>query len=308
MTDHIFDINLRTLALGQHGLVSRAQARAAGGTAEMIRLRLASPDWDAVTYRVLRLVGTPSSDQHRAMAAVLDAGPGTAVSHQSAAAMWGLPGFDAGTIHVSRPRGGPARSSPLAVVHWPTWLPDQHVSRLDGVPVTTVARTIFDLASDLHPKRVARTVDNALARRLVRASAIVGLCSSLAEQGRAGTRLMRELMAERDGAYVAPESGLEARFLALVAAAGLPTPERQVDVGGDDWVGRVDFLFRPERLVAEIDGDLSHTALLDQEADDERDRRLRAAGYEVVRVTARQVWYRPDEAISLLRAALSRAA
>ena len=66
-----------------------------------------------------------------------------------------------------------------------------------------------------------------------------------AARGRAGSGVLRQLLIERGGRYAAPESELEARFIALVSASGLPQPERQVDLGdADSWIGRVDFVYR----------------------------------------------------------------
>ena len=82
-----------------------------------------------------------------------------------------------------------------------------------------------------------------------------------------------------------PGSGLEADFLAMLVAAGMPLPEGQVDLGGEDgWVGRVDFYYRDLKLVIEVDGDAWHTAYLDKISDERRDASLRAAGFEVERI------------------------
>ncbi|MDQ3640247.1 MAG: endonuclease domain-containing protein, partial [Actinomycetota bacterium] len=103
--------------------------------------------------------------------------------------------------------------------------------------------------------------------------------------------------ADRVEGYVAPESGLEARFLSIVQAAGLPLPVRQRDLGGEEWVGRVDFLYPEERLVVEIDSARHHTTLSDEAADTDRDRALHEAGYRVVRIGEQLVWHRPQEVV-----------
>ncbi len=119
---------------------------------------------------------------------------------------------------------------------------------------------------------------------------------------------MRQLLADRGAGYIPPASGLEARFFALMVEAGLPLPERQVDLGGESWVGRVDYLYRHLGLVVEVDSDVHHTSKLDAEADARRDQRLRAAGFEVLRVTGEQLGERPQEVVALVRAALREAA
>lgn len=178
------------------------------------------------------------------MAAVLDAGPGAVVSHHSAARLWRFPGFIEEEIHVSWPRRGGTRYQPtLAILHGPGVLGPSHVTSACAIPVTTVVRTLFDLAGVVHPARLERALDNALSRRFTTTIALHELTSELALHGRPGSTVMRALMAERGTGYIPPESGLEARFLSLLRSNGLPEPARQVDVGGERWVGRVDFAY-----------------------------------------------------------------
>src|SRR5690606_18651631 len=106
---------------------------------------------------------------------------------------------------------------------------------------------------------------------------------------------------ERGGEYVAPESELERRFLALVRNHGLPEPERQVDLGDDEWIGRVDFLFRGARIVVEVDGAEFHDGLLDRRRDEKRDARLAAAGWYVLRFRWSDVVDRPNRVAQAIR-------
>lgn len=163
------DLGLRALAERQHGVVGRRQAHELGADRHHLRRRLESPDWEAVTPVVMRLVGVRRTFRQRCMAAVLDAGAGAGVSHESAAALWRLPGFSPGPMHVSRPSG----RSALATVHR-TVLPDGHARRVENIPATDPARTIFDLAGVLHPNRTERALDNALARGLTTVGASGG--------------------------------------------------------------------------------------------------------------------------------------
>ena len=291
------DVDLRALAGQQHGVIGRRQAIELGADRHHLRRRLESPDWEALTPVVMRLVGARRTFRQRCMAAVLDAGSGAAVSFESAAALGRLPGFPPGPMHVSRPTG---RSS-LARVHR-TNVADAHVRRFEGIPVTSPARTIVDLAGVLHPKRTERLIDNALARRLTTVGALRQVADELAGQGRSGTALMRRLLSERDLSYVAPESNLEARFEWIVEQAGLPPLIRQRHVGGDDWAGRVDYLDPDRKAIVEIDSDLHHSTLLDQAADARRDEAMREAGYTVIRLKERQVWHQPDEVVRRLLA------
>ncbi|MDQ6796673.1 MAG: endonuclease domain-containing protein [Actinomycetota bacterium] len=167
---------------------------------------------------------------------------------------------------------------------------------------------MFDLAGALHPARLERALDNTLARHLTTVVALGAITLELAKHGRPGSALMRTLLAERGADYVAPESGLEARFLSLLRDNGLPEPDRQVDVGGDQWVGRVDFVFPGRRLVIEVDSSMHHSAALDREADRRRDADLWAAGYRVLRITDDQIWFRPRQVVAEVRFALAPSA
>jgi len=302
------DSAMRELAEKQHSVVSRRQALDLGATRENLAARLSSPEWEPMTTRVLRLSGSVPTPEQRYMAAVLDAGGGAVLSHEAAAALWGLPGFPPTKPVVTRRRGATSRPIGLGRVCEVDSLAPEHATIAVGIPVATVARTLFDLAGILHPGRSERALDNALGRHLTTLYAVRVVVEDLAKRGRPGSTLMRRLMEERGDGYVAPESGLEARYLSLLRSAGLPLPELQRDLGGDAWVGRVDGLFPEFRLIVEIDSAIHHTTKLDRQADAARDQALRAAGYRVLRITDAQIWYRPDQVVSATRAALAAAA
>ncbi len=299
---------MRALAERQHGLVARRQLLRLGASREAVQGRLRSPGWESLTSQVLRLVGSSRTFAQCCMAGVLDAGPGATASHLTAAFLWGLPGFTATEVHVSRARTSTSRVSSIAVVHESRFFPEHHRTALDRVAVTTVARTLFDLAGCVHPLRAERALDNALARRLVDLPALRAMAIEVLEHGRTGSALMRRLLDDRGVGYIPPASGLEARFFAVLVGAGVDPPERQVDLGGDAWEGRVDFYYRRQRLIIEIDSDRHHTSKLDAEADARRDAALRAAGFRVLRITEDQLRHRPQEVVALVRRALGEVA
>lgn len=296
--------DLRKLAEHQHGVISRVQGRELGVS---VRNGIERADWERVSPRVIRLVGAPRTPHTAVMAAVLDAGIGAVASHHTAAALWGLTGFDLTRPQVTQPYGADKYRPTLGRLHRTRLLPAHHVTTVDGIPVTTVVRTIFDLAAVLHPARTERVLDSALAVSPALLPALHRMLPELAERGRTGIRLMRELLAERPMGFVAPESGLEARLIHLLDEAGIAT-RRQVDLGGDGWIGRVDLLVVGTNLVIEADSARFHTSRLDRERDARRDAVLRAAGYEVLRVTEEDVWHRPSEVVQRLRVALRRSA
>jgi len=296
------DADLRALAELQYGMVARRQARQLGASASALKYRVLSPDWELETQCVLRLRGSDRSDAQRAMAAVLDAGHAAVLSHHSAAAWWDLPGFDLAELHVTRSRGRSGRRSPLAQLHEVRLLPPGHITVLRHVPVTTPARTLFDLAGSVHPKRVERALDNAWSERIVDGCRMAAVLDDLGKRGRPGTQVIRALLAERGPNYVPPASGLEGRVRDLAKRAGL-SPVRQVDVGGEVWLGRVDFYDRKARIVVQIDSERYHSALIDRRADDEQTVAMRAAGLEVLRFSDAEAWYHGNEVVAKLRRA-----
>jgi len=181
--------------------------------------------------------------------------------------------------------------------------PAEHLTVVDGIVTTRVARTLVDLAGVLHPGRTERIVDSSLAAGLVSLGTLRTTFADMAGRGRRGAAVMRAIVDARGAGYVAPESELEARFLALVRGAGLPEPVRQLDVGSvDGWVGRVDVGFPAAKVIVELDGRTHHSSKLDREADARRDARLRAAGWRhIERFGWVEVTVSPDAVLARLR-------
>ena len=301
------DEDLRAVAAQQYRLVSRRQARALGARTSGLRSRVRHADWEEPTPRVLRLIGAPAGIRQDLMLAVLDAGPGAVVSHRTAAALWRLPGFVFATLEVSRPRSRSRHPCQAATAHHPRRLGHHHLTERYGIPVTTLARTVFDVAGGIHPGRLDRLLDTVVARSPSVLVALRAVHEELAEHGRRGSAALGAALATRPDGYVATASGLEARFARILGEAGEPPLDRQVDVGGHEWVGRVDFVDRAGRILVEVDSDLHHSSALDRAHDRRRDEALLAAGWaEVVRVTEDEVWRRPEAAVARIRAARRR--
>lgn len=317
---------LRDTIERQHGVVTAEQLRSKGASPKAIRSLVDAGRLVTAGGLVYAVPGAPDTSHRALWVAVLDlrsdrTAHGLAVvARRAAARLDGVAGFPERDVdmlvHERRNRHAPERRRGLATVRTTSWLPANHVRVLDGLPTTTLARTIFDLAgmsSDarrrrglpyVHPKRVERCLDTALGRGLDLA-AVADVVATLGGRGRPGTALMRRLLDDRSAGYVATESELEDLLLAVLAARGVPLPERQVEVGDDEQpIGRVDFVYRPERLVLEADSRRHHTALMDWAHDRRRDARLAASGWRVIRVTWSDLVDRPDEVAATVRQAL----
>lgn len=302
---------LRILAEQQHGALRLEQARHFGVDDATVARMVARGEVERVGRLVLRLRGAPPTLEQRAMIAVLDAGPGAVISHDSAAALWAIPGFAPEPWQVLRRRRKKDPHPYLATIHETRRLPDYHVVRLDGIPLTSPVRTVFDLANlgRVHPGRIERALDTVMAKGLVGPRALQGMLHDLGGRGRRGTVLLRTLAEARGPGYRPPESGLEHRVQAILAKAGITGFERQVVVGDEvEPIGRVDFVHLAAGVVLEVDSSRFHDALVDQTADRLRGDRITGAGWRLVRVTEFEVWHRPDIVIAKVLDALRLAA
>jgi very-short-patch-repair endonuclease len=293
----------------QHSLVSRDQLLNLGLTSQMIWRMRRSDAWDTITRRVLVRGGAHPSSERRFMAAVLDVGHDSFVSGPSSAALWKVSGFghlNIRTVEVSRPREGTSRPSVLATVHEVRDLGPGHVTVLNGIPVSTPSRAIFELAACVDPRRAARACDNLWARNLTNHTLLQRMLGDWADHGRAGTVAMREILAVRPRGYLPPATNLESRFAFLANRHGIGPFKRQVDIGGEDWIARVDFRHERLPLIVEVQSFLYHEALLDQAADARRFELLDAEGFTVEGVWDHEIWGDPGPAMRRIEAAERR--
>lgn len=291
---------IMALAARQHGVVGRSQLLDAGIPAHVIDHRVRRGRL-YVLHRGVYRVGPLMSDRESAMAAVLACGEGSAVSHRSGAGLLDLLLHrGAGEpVDVSVPRGYrvPARG---IRVHRAPGLRADEISQVDGIPVTSPLRTLLDLATVAGERELEQALARADRQGLVTASQLSQYVEG--HRGRAGTRRLAALLGRVAGPALT-RSEAEARFLALIRAAELRAPEANVVVEGFE----VDFLWREERLVVEIDGQAYHASATAFERDRRRDAVLAAAGLRVVRVTWRQLTGSPTAVLVRLAQALARA-
>ncbi|CAN5725944.1 hypothetical protein BH10ACT1_BH10ACT1_29530 [soil metagenome] len=228
------------------------------------------------------------------LAAVLDAGPSSFVSHGPALAHWGATGFVVEPVDLIVVRGGRETSTKLATIHRPCHLPDPFGTVLDGVPVVRPAVALLQVAHGLHPARLKRVLDQLWAKRVLSGPSIRRELGPLMHRGRPGTAALRKLLDSLPADHVPPATGLESRFDEILEGAGLGVMRRQVDLGDEEqWSGRVDFLDRVLPLVVEIDSERYHSALSGVADDAAREAKLVAAGFHVLRFTDHDVWRRP---------------
>jgi very-short-patch-repair endonuclease len=271
------------MARSQHGVVSRAQLARIELGRRAIDHRVSQGRLHVI-HRGVYAVGHDALTQRgRWMAAVLAGGDGAVLSHRDAAALWRLRPSARPRIEVS---ARSKRGRPGLQFHEAVLAPDE-VTVHEGIPVTTVARTLFDLAAVVDARQVERAINEAEVLRLWDEVSLAGLVKRYPRRPGAG-KVRAALGARRDGPTLT-RSELEERFLARVRAASLPSPEVNATVEADGRTFEIDFLWRDQRLAVELDGRASHGTAAAFEGDRERDRILSAAGWRPARFTWRQL-------------------
>lgn len=261
------------LAAVQHGVVTREQLYAAGVGRSGVGRRVEDGRLHRVHHGVYAVGHRRLSMEGRWMAAVLACGKGAVLSHHSAAVLWRLLDSADGPVHVSLQTTAGRRRRDGIRIYRRTSLDRSSVTERRGIPVTAPARTIADLRG---------TVSAARLRRAIRQAEVLGLRTGL------------------DEATAPTRSELEDLFLRLCRRHRIPMPEVNVRIAGRE----VDFLWRRQRVVAETDGYRFHRGAGAFEDDHDRDLDLRAAGFDVIRFTFRQVTAEPSRVAASIAAEL----
>ncbi|MBW8827781.1 MAG: hypothetical protein JF603_15740, partial [Acidobacteria bacterium] len=234
------------LASLQHGVVGRGQLGFLPWRDKTLRRWADSGLIDLPTPRVVRMRGGAPTALQRVMIAVLDAGHVAAASHWTAAWVWRLPGFDLDRLDVTVLRADDTRVPTTARLHRPRLLLPHHVQHIEQIPVTSLARTVFDLAGQrlMTFGRLERLVDTVLSRSPAMGFVLHRTLGELATKGRPGISVMRALLRDRPPGVEVPASNLERRFEEILRQAGELPLARQVNAGGEEWIGRIDFCDR----------------------------------------------------------------
>lgn len=286
---------LAALARRQHSVISRRQLIAAGLGVRTIRRRVEAGRLHLL-HRGVYVFGDRSVDRRgRWLAAVLACGEGALLSHRSAAALWGLMRPRGGPIEVSAPAGRVRRG--IAIHEGAIFKQDRTV--VDRIPVTSVARTIFDLAEVVDERQLARAFEEADRLRILELSALDAVCAR--GHGRRALRPIRRLM-DLTRLPDHPQSPLEDLVLELCREHDLPIPVTGVTVLGRE----VDALWPAARLMVEADSWQFHGHRAAFERDRERDAAMQAEGYRVVRLTHRRLEREPAVVADQLRRLLKR--
>jgi hypothetical protein len=295
------DAIVAAFAAGQHGVVSRVQLVHAGLGRRSIEHRVRI-GWLHRMHRGVYAVGHPPlTREARWIGAVIACGPGAGLSNACATALWEIRPYNGVWIDVTVPtRGGRARRDHIRI-HRSSTLNADDVTTHRGIPVTTIARTLLDVAATFTPPALARTVEQTEIRRLFDLNAIERTLARNPHHPGA-KKLLRALALYRHDELTRSE--LEAVFRTLCDDHGIPRPLVNHIVEGQE----VDFYWPDHRLVVEADGRATHFTVAAYERDRDRDAHLTTLGYRVLRFTERQLTGDAATVAARLRALLPRSA
>jgi very-short-patch-repair endonuclease len=287
------------LAERQHGVVAQRQLIALGLSQRAIERRLESWRLRLVHREVFAVGHLRLSQQGRWLAAVLAYDDGALLSHRSAAALWGLSRPWAPAVDVTALAGRQGiRRRERIWIHRGRLHPEDRTVR-GGIPVTTVARTLFDLAEFVSFRRLESAWEEADRLNFLQLRAVEDVCER--GYGRRSLKPIRRLLAEGRAATVT-RSPLEDDFATFCRKHRLPMPSFNTTALGYE----IDALWPAQRLAAELDSWEFHRHRAAFERDRIRDAALQVAGYRTIRITDRRMNNEAAVLASELRALLGR--
>jgi very-short-patch-repair endonuclease len=294
----------------QEGLVTTAQLRAVGLTREAVSRWVTTGRLHPVFRTVFALGHRAVGPRARLRAVVLACGPGTVISHRSAAWLLGLRERNPVTVDVICP-GQAGRKIDGIRVHKVPYPAPSEVRLVRGIPCTTVARTLVDLAGSHGIEKLREAVEMAATRNVLDLAAVDAVLAN--GPRRRGAPCLRGVLDEwrpvaETAKYATVRSLFEAKLLPLIAKAGLPIPKINAPVRTAEAVLEVDFFWPDQRFVVEADSRRHHAIEVAFERDRKRDRELLAAGYTVLRVTWREAEKEPAAVLAAVRSELGRRA
>jgi very-short-patch-repair endonuclease/predicted transcriptional regulator of viral defense system len=290
------DRTIAELAARQWGVASRRQLLDAGLSATVVRGRVRSGHLLRLHRGVYAVGHARLRREGWWLAAVLAVGPAAVLSHRDAAGLHDLRPANHTRTDVTTTRQ--PRAIDGIAVHRTTVLDADDITTISGVPVTTVARTLLDLAGIVPHDHLTNAIKEAERQRTFDLRAIEAVMARMRGRTGRGHSALRQAIEEYANLGLsATDSLLEDAFHRLVRDNGLPSPAINAYVEGF----KIDAVWRSHRVAVELDGWAHHHSRRAFERDRERDATLTENGWRVVRFTYRQLRERPDRVVHVLR-------
>jgi very-short-patch-repair endonuclease len=287
----------------QHGAIALRQLIEAGLSEKAVRRAVETGEILRVAAAVYVIAGSPNTWKQRRMIAVLDAGPGSCVSHRAAARLLGIARLGAlEVVEITTPRTRTHRLDGV-VVHRLLDLSDEHVMIVDGIPCTGYLRTLVDLGAVEPLWEVRDMLERCLIRRLVTVAGAEWAVTHHSRRGRNGVGVLRRVLDDRALFTAMPDSVLEARMARIFRQYGLPMAAFQHEIrdSAGSFVARVDFAYPELRRAFEVNGWEAHGTPWAAEADYDRVHCLDALGWTVTSFTYWHVVKRPAYVAKVIR-------
>jgi hypothetical protein len=283
------DAQIAELAGQQFNRISRRQLVELGLSKKAITHRVVAGRLVAVEQGVFAVAPVLEDDWGRWMAATLTA-PGSVLSHMSAAAAWGMLSMPRPVECVTRPgSGGPRRHG--GVLAYRSSVLDGDVEDIEGIPITSVPRTLLDLSRTIGNKALARALREAVRLELTTLAVLRDRLGTY--RGRRGSRRLAETVARYAGLPLErARSGAEVRALELLRNANRPLPRLNARVAGEE----ADLSWPAEKLIIEVDGGPFH---LDVGEDARKQQNWERAGWTVRRIPSDDVYEQPERLLRL---------
>jgi very-short-patch-repair endonuclease len=282
------DQALARISESHHGMFALHHLDELGYSREARAVRLETGRWIHVHDGVYQMAGTPLGWRSRLLGACWAGGTRALASHRSAAALWALPSGCTDIAEVICPRWKRTRHDGL-VVHESLVIDDEDDrAEVDGIPCTSAARTLFDLARGLSAVMLDANIDAALRRGLVSIEDLRSTSARLVRKGRPGGRRFRDAVEARSAAAALPESVPERLLADMLVRQGLPAPRHQFVVRDRSgaFVARVDLAYPDWMVVIEYDGVEYHTSTAAHVRDSVRRDAIGDLGYGVLTATS----------------------
>ncbi len=272
----------------------------------MVDHRVTAGRLEWITPNVLRVSGSPDTVHADLMVAVLDDFPYAVASHRSAARLHRADTFgplSEMVTEITLRRPGRRERSQNVIRHTSLHLEPSDIVIVDGIPCTSLVRTIFDLAAVVHRSRVEHVIDGAIRDGHIALAELMAYVARHGRRGRRGVAMLREILAERDP--LVPQSVLERQLLRVIERASLPGPIGQYRLDRPDGgTAFLDFAYPDLRLGIEVDGHASHATRAQRSADADRANQLSLLGWQLLRFTYEDVNRRPAGVAATIRQAL----